>query len=174
MTKKQLLIMKNVQTHKQEILDAERWIWKHPEVGFTEWQTNAYLIEKFEALGYELVRADKDPKFAPIPGFYTDIDTGKPGPFLCIMGELDALDIAGHPESVDGKTHCCGHNAQAAYLLGLAASLKEPGALDGLCGTIRLMLVPAEEMIQLQFRLKSVVDQEVGTNSGRQLKNWLL
>ncbi len=109
MNSKQQLIVKNVDAHRQEILDAERWIWKHPEVGFTEWQTNTYLIEKFEAMGYKLVRADQDPKYGKIPGFYTDIDTGKPGPFLCIMGELDALDIANHPESVNGMTHCCGH-----------------------------------------------------------------
>ena len=49
-------------------------------------------------------------------------------------------------------THCCGHNAQSAALLGIAAALKQPHALDGLCGSIRLVVVPAEEMIQLAFR----------------------
>ncbi|MCF0151192.1 MAG: amidohydrolase [Firmicutes bacterium] len=152
MNDKQKLIVKNVDAHKQEIFDAERWIWQHPQVGYTEWEANAYLIEKFEAMGYKLVRADQDPKYGKIPGFYTDVNTGKPGPTLCIMGELDALDIANHPESVNGMTHCCGHHAQAAGMLGVAAALTEPGALDGLCGTIRLMLVPAEEMIQLAYR----------------------
>ena len=74
------------------------------------------------------------------------------------MGELDALDIANHPESVNGMTHCCGHNCQCAEMVGIAAALKEPGALDGLCGKIRLMLVPAEEMIQLEFR-KGLIDE---------------
>ena len=152
MNEKQQLIVKNVDVHRQEILDAERWIWKHPQVGYTEWAANEYLIERFEALGYKLVRADQDPNYGKIPGFYTDVVTGKPGPTLCIMGELDALDIANHPESVNGMTHCCGHNCQAAGMLGVAAGLSEPGALDGLCGTIRLMLVPAEEMIQLAYR----------------------
>ncbi len=152
MNAKQELIVKNVEAHRQEILDAERWLWAHPQVGYTEWQANEYLIERFEAMGYKLVRADQDPNFGKIPGFYTDVVTGKPGPTLAIMGELDALDIANHPESVNGMTHCCGHHAQAATMLGIAAALKEPGALDGLCGTIRLMLVPAEEMIQLAFR----------------------
>jgi amidohydrolase len=145
-------IVKNVEKHRQEVFDAERYIWTHPQVGYTEWDANAYLIERFEALGYKLVRADQDPNYGKIPGFYTDLDTGKPGPCLCIMGELDALDIANHPESVNGMTHCCGHHAQAAAMLGVAAALKEPGALDGLCGKIRLMLVPAEEMIQLAYR----------------------
>ena len=152
MTPRQELIVKNVDNVKQLILDAERWIWAHPEVGYTEWQTQGYLIERFEALGYTLTRADQDPDFGKIPGFYTDADTGIPGPCLCIMAELDALDIANHPESVNGMTHCCGHHGQVSALLGIAAALKEPGAMDGLCGKVRLMAVPAEEMIQLEYR----------------------
>ena len=148
MTDRQQLIVKNVDQVKPMILEAERWLWAHPQTGFTEWQANVYLTDKFEALGYTLTQAGN------IPGFYTDVDTGKPGPTLVIMGELDALDIANHPESVNGMTHCCGHHAQAAALLGIAAALKQPGALDGLCGKIRLMAVPAEEMIQLGFREK--------------------
>ena len=167
MNSKQQLIVKNVDAHRQEILDAERWIWKHPEVGFTEWQTNTYLIEKFEAMGYKLVRADQDPKYGKIPGFYTDIDTGKPGPFLCIMGELDALDIANHPESVNGMTHCCGHHCQASAMLGIALALKEPGALDGLSGKVRLMLVPAEEMIQLAYRGKLIREGVISYMGGK-------
>jgi len=146
MTEKQQQIVQRVDTCRQMILDAERWLWAHPQTGYTEWEAHAYLSEKFEALGYSLVQAGN------IPGFYTDLDTGKDGPTLCIMGELDALDIANHPESVNGMTHSCGHHAQGAALLGIAAALKQPGALDGLCGKIRLMAVPAEEMIQLAFR----------------------
>ncbi|MBQ1190273.1 MAG: amidohydrolase [Lachnospiraceae bacterium] len=146
MTERQQLIINNVDAHKQMIADAERWLWEHPQTGYTEWEANAYMAEKFQEMGYELTMAGN------IPGFYTDVETGKPGPKLCIMSELDALDISAHPESVNGMTHCCGHHAQGAAMLGIAAALKAPGALDGLCGTIRLMVVPAEEMIQLAFR----------------------
>ena len=47
------------------------------------------MKEKFETMGYELCLAGN------IPGFYTDVDSGRPGPKLCIMAELDAL-IAEH------------------------------------------------------------------------------
>ena len=146
MTERQQQLVQNVEKHRQMILDAERWLWAHPHTGFTEWEAHNYLVEKYEALGYTLTLAGN------IPGFYTEVDTGRPGPKLAIFGELDALDIANHPESVNGMTHCCGHNGQSAALLGIAAALKEPGALDGLCGSIRLVVVPAEEMIQLAFR----------------------
>ena len=89
-----------------------------------------------------------------IPGFYTDVDTGRPGPLVLVMGELDALICRTHPESdpETGAVHCCGHACQVAALLGLAAALKEPGVLEGLCGTIRLMAVPAEELIEVEYR----------------------
>ena len=146
MTERQRQIVQNVDAHRQQILEAERWLWAHPQTGYTEWDAHGYLAEKFASLGYTLHCA------GDIPGFYADIETGKPGPKLCILGELDALDIANHPESVNGMAHCCGHHAQGAALLGVAAALQAPGALDGLCGSIRLMAVPAEEMIQLAFR----------------------
>ena len=146
MTERQQKLVAAVDRSRQLVLNAERWLWAHPQTGYTEWEAHNYLKDAFLKLGYTLTEP------GDIPGFFTDIDTGRPGPKLCIMGELDALDIANHPESVNGMTHCCGHHAQGAALLGIAAALKEPGALDGMSGSIRLMMVPAEEMIQLAFR----------------------
>ncbi len=135
-----------VEKHKDEILAAERYIWQHPESGFREWNTTKYLAEIFEKAGYELTYA------GDIPGFYTDIDTGKPGPKVLVLGELDALLCPNHPEQTGGCAHACGHNTQCASLLGLALALKEPGALEGLSGSIRLCAVPAEELIEIEYR----------------------
>jgi len=138
-----------VDKYQDMILEAERYIWQHPETGFREVNTSKYMEDKFEALGYELIRAGN------IPGFYTVLDTGRPGPEVLIMGELDSLICPNHPES-DPKTgyvHACGHHAQCAALLGIAAALKEPGACDKMCGRIRLCAVPAEELIEINYRL---------------------
>lgn len=137
-----------VEKHADRIYAAERYIWQHPETGYKEWNTSAYLAEQFEQLGYVLVKP------GDIPGFYTDLDTGRPGPKVAILGELDSLVVASHPERAEGTcaVHACGHNCQSAALLGVACALKEPGALDGLCGSIRLISVPAEELIELEYR----------------------
>lgn len=137
---------KNVEKNRQMILDTERYVWNHPETGFKEWETQKYLAKVFEDAGYELTYAGN------IPGFYTDIDTGRPGPKLLILGEMDALGAPNHVECVNGNAHACGHNVQCAALVGTALALKEPGALDGLCGSIRLMAVPAEELIEIAYR----------------------
>ena len=136
----------NVEKNRQPILDTERYVWNHPETGFKEWETQKYLAKIFEEAGYELTYAGN------IPGFYTDIDTGRPGPKLLILGEMDALGAPNHVECTNGNAHACGHNVQCAALVGTALALKEPGALDGLCGSIRLMAVPAEELIEIAYR----------------------
>ena len=137
-----------VEKHRQRILDSLNYIWTHPETGYKEWKTHAYLAEQFSELGYELKEAGN------IPGFTVEIDTGKQGPTIGVFGELDALICNTHPDAdpVTGAVHSCGHCAQVAALLGLAAALKEPGALNGLCGKIRLIAVPAEELIEVEFR----------------------
>ena len=137
-----------VDENRDIILDAFDYFWKNPETGYREVKTASYLAKAFESLGYQLTYAGN------IPGFYTDVDTGRPGPTVAVMGELDALLCATHPDAdrKTGAVHCCGHGAQIAALLGVAAALTEPGALDGLCGKIRLMAVPAEELIETEYR----------------------
>ena len=137
-----------VEKNHDIILNAYEYIWKNPETGYREVKTSKYLETEFERLGYELTKAGN------IPGFCTVIDTGRPGPELLILGEMDSLICPEHPES-DPKTgalHCCGHCAQSAALLGIAAALKEPGVLDELSGRIRLCAVPAEELIEIEYR----------------------
>ena len=137
-----------VEKYREMILDAERFIWKNPETGYKEFKTSKYMAEKFEELGYSLNYADG------ITGFYTVIDTGRAGPEVLILGELDSIICSTHPESdpETGAVHSCGHNAQCAALLGVAAALTDKNVLSRLCGKIRLCAVPAEELLEIEYR----------------------
>ena len=134
--------------YREMILEAERYLWEHPAPGYKEWPADQYLKAHFEELGYQLTEP------GDIPGFVTQIDTGKPGPCVLVMAEMDSLIIPGHPEAQEGTgyVHACGHHTQGAALLGLAAALTEPGILNGLSGSIRLCCVPAEELIETTWR----------------------
>lgn len=79
-----------VEKYEKLIYDTADHIWAHPETGYREWKTSAYMEKHFEELGYTLTKAGN------IPGFYTDLDTGKPGPKIAILGELDSLIVANH------------------------------------------------------------------------------
>ena len=148
MKEKYSLFFNQIEKYRQSLIDAEEYIWLNPETGYKEWKTHKYLKEQFEKLGYNLVEA------GDIPGFYTEIDTGIPGPTVAVFGELDALTVPTHPEC-DPETkavHACGHCCQTAALLGIAIALKAEGATDGMCGKIRLIAVPAEELIEINYR----------------------
>ena len=112
---------KYVEKHRDLILNSLDYIWKNPETGYKEWKTHKYMKDAFERLGYKLTEAGN------IPGFVAEIDTGKEGPTDAVFGEMDALICGTHPEADDqtGAVHSCGHCAQTAALIGLAAALKE-------------------------------------------------
>lgn len=149
-------IVSIVEKYTDLILKAEKDLWKIPETGFFEYKSNDYMVKAFEDMGYELTKAEN------ITGFYTVVDTGKPGPTILVLAELDALICDSHPEcdKETGAVHCCGHHAQCAAMLGIASALKEKEVLDGLCGKIKLCVVPAEEGIE-QSRRKELVKQGI-------------
>ena len=122
---------------EKRILDTLEFMNKHPETGYKEFLSSEYVANQFKELGYEPIMA------GDIPGFYVKIDTGRPGPCVLVFGELDAIMCATHPDAnpETSAVHACGHSAQSAALVGIAAGLKHPGALDELSG-VRLFPYP--------------------------------
>ena len=46
-----------VEKYEKLIYDTADHIWAHPETGFREWKTSAYMEQHFEELGYTLTKA---------------------------------------------------------------------------------------------------------------------
>ena len=86
-----------------------------------------------------------------------------------VLAELDSLINRTHPDcdKQTGAVHSCGHHAQCASIMGLASALKEQGALDGLCGKIKLCLVPAEEGIEIGYRKELLKKGVIQFTSGK-------
>lgn len=142
------MIKQIVEKYKNLMYDAEKYIWQNPETGFKEYKTSAYLETKMQELGYDLIKADN------IPGFYTVIDTKRPGPEVLILAELDSVICYNHKDcnKETGAVHSCGHHLQTSTLLGVAGALTEPEVLNELSGKIRLCFVPAEELLEISYR----------------------
>ena len=145
-------ILRAVDKNRTLILEAERYIWANPETGYKEYKTSAYMAEQFEKLGYTLHMAEG------ITGFYTTLDTGKEGPTVLVLGELDSIICPGHAEcdKTTGAVHSCGHNAQCAALLGIAAALKE-------------LLLRKSQLTSRQSVLKSKSSSRTSRVSGKRL-----
>lgn len=91
------------------------------------------------------------------------------GPTVAIMGELDSLIVASHPYA-DPQTHAahtCGHNAMIGSMLGAGFGLDK--VMDQLDGDVVLFAVPAEEGIELEYRLG--LRERVRSSSSRASRN---
>lgn len=139
---------------RQLMLEAEEYIRLNPEIGFKEYKTQAYLIEKMTELGYTVET------FSDITGFTAVYDSKRQGPTLLIFAELDALINPAHPEcdKKTGAVHSCAHNVQCATLLGVAGALMQ--SAPNISGKVKFCFVPAEEGIDYDYR-KGLIEKGI-------------
>jgi amidohydrolase len=138
---------------KEDIFALGDAILHEPELGFKEFATSEKVQRWFDKLGLDY-RAE-----LAITGIKAVLDTGRPGPTFCMMGELDSIIVPGHPMA-DAHTHAahaCGHNAQVAGLMSAAVALTDDEILRHLSGRLVFLAVPAEEFVELTFR-KSLME----------------
>ena len=64
--------------------------------------------------------------------------------------------------------HACGHNAQIAGMLGAAMGLAQSGVAKNLAGRIVFMAVPAEEYVEIDYRLGLVKQGQTTFLTGKQ------
>lgn len=135
-----------------------------PELGFKEFQTAERVRETFQSLGLPF-----DDRLA-VTGVKAVLRGAKPGPTVAIMGELDALLVPDHPRAckTTGAAHACGHNAQIAGMLGAAMGLTRSGVAENLAGQVVFIAVPAEEYVEIDYRLGLVKRGQTSFLTGKQ------
>jgi amidohydrolase len=140
----------SIEGRAEQIVGIGEQIRKHPELGFKEVKTARLVEETLAGLGLK-------PKAGlAMTGVRAEArGRAGDGPTFALLGELDALVVAGHPEgdSVTGAAHACGHNAQVAALMGAAMALSDAGVLEHLSGRLVFFAVPAEEYGDIEWRL---------------------
>jgi amidohydrolase len=114
-------------------------IHRHPELGFQEVGTAAYVTSVLEPLGYQ-VRAG-----VGRTGLVADLGEGQP--VVAIRADMDALPLqeandVPYSSQVPGVMHACGHDAHTAMVMGVASLL----ARESFPGSLRLLFQPAEEV----------------------------
>jgi len=136
-----------------EIIGIGEGLRRHPELGFKEEKTARVVAETFRSLGL-------NPRTGLAQtGVRAELSGGVgEGPTFALLGELDALIVAGHPEAdpATGAAHACGHNAQIAGLLGAAMGLADSRVMEHLAGRVVLFAVPAEEYGDIAWRVEQV------------------
>src|SRR5260370_980530 len=133
-----------IQANRDAIYAVGDAIYADPELGFKEFHTAERVAAYFDRLGLSYRTS------LGITGVKAVLDTGRPGPSVCIMGELDSIVVYDHPDAnpQTGAAHCCGHNCQIAGMLAAATGIVESGAIEHLSGKSVFLAVPAEEHVE--------------------------
>ena len=124
------------------MVETRRALHRVPEGGFSEFKTQAFLLEQLKALGI--------PCETGRTWIVGRIDGAHPGPTVALRAEMDALPVA-EPEGCpfrsahEGWMHACGHDMHMSIQLAAAKMLN--ARKDSLRGSVRLLFQPAEETV---------------------------
>ena len=138
-----------IDAHREEIIALGEDIRVHPELGFKELRTALLVAEQFCRLGIGHTTG------LAITGVKGVQPGARAEATVAYLGELDSVLVRAHPNAdpTTGAAHACGHNAQIANLIALAYGLAESGVMGELDGNVALMAVPAEEYVEVEYRM---------------------
>lgn len=150
MEKEQLkqAVLNSIEENKERLIEIGNWLYANPEPGFREEKTAGCVKKVLEDCGLSV----RDHVA------YTGVKATAKGKShhinLALMGELDSLIMPRHPKAdpVTGACHGCGHHAQLTTILGVAMGLVETGLLQHLDGDLTFIGVPAEEVVEQDYR----------------------
>jgi amidohydrolase len=138
-----------IDAHREQIIALGEDIRVHPELGFKEFGTAGIVADHFSRLG---IPHETGIAITGVKGMLAGRASHAT---VAYLGELDSVLVRGHPDAdpETGAAHACGHNAQIANLIALAYGLVESGVMDSLDGNVILMAAPAEEYVEVEYRL---------------------
>lgn len=130
-----------LEAHADDLVAARRHLHRHPELGFAEKETTAYLAGELAAAGLVATVLPGG------TGLLCDIGSGSRT--VALRADIDALPLNDAKEvpyrsTVPGVCHACGHDAHTAVLLGVAKALAVGPDLPG---RVRFVFQPAEESL---------------------------
>ena len=134
-------------TMDSRTLEPDMTAWRrelhsHPEFGFEEKRTAAFVARKLREFGL-----DEVVEGVGGTGVVGTLRRGGGNRSIALRADMDALRITEQGDrpyrsQTEGLMHACGHDGHTAMLLGAARMLAEDGDFDG---TVRFIFQPAEE-----------------------------
>lgn len=141
-------IIETIENNRSKIVGLIDQIYKNPELGYKEEKTTKIIAAAFSDLEIDFNEHQN------LSGINALLKMDNPGPKVAVLGELDAITCAEHPDA-DPETkavHACGHNIQLGVMYGVAAAFKKAGVASELAGSLNFITTPAEEFIELEYR----------------------
>jgi hippurate hydrolase len=125
-----------------EVKQWRQQIHSQPELGFKEFKTSSFIVDKLQSFGMEVHQGLGG------TGVVGVLKNGS-GPTIGIRADIDALPIKEqndieHKSTHENCMHACGHDGHTSVLLGTAKHLSQHKDFNG---TIYFIFQPAEEVL---------------------------
>lgn len=137
--------------YEDQKLTSEAWLedlHQHPETGFQEVRTAAFVADRLRAFGFDVETGIAGTGVVGTLRGEGASET-QPGRRIAFRAELDALPMAetadvAYASLAENRFHGCGHDGHSVTALTAAAYLAENRDFDG---TVRFIFQPAEELL---------------------------
>lgn len=155
-------IFEIIQKDKQNIINLGTELFDNPALGYKEFKARDIVKEYID--GIKLTQY----KEYAITGMKATIGTS--GPHIGLLCDMDALPTEGHPNAnnSDKAAHSCGHSGQMTIMTAAFKAIYESGILEKTGGRVSLILAPAEEFVDFEYRLALMKEGKVKAFSGKQ------
>lgn len=136
---------------ESDIIALRRELHRHPELSGQEVCTGETVCAQLDALGVPYRRAGGTGVIATIRGEAPSAydAAGSPAVRVALRADMDALPVTertgvDYASQNQGVMHACGHDCHMAMMLGAVRILND--LRDCLCGEVRVIFQPAEEI----------------------------
>ncbi|HET9109438.1 MAG TPA: amidohydrolase [Ktedonobacterales bacterium] len=135
-------LREEIQALNEQLIADRRHFHQHPELGFQERETAAYVAERLRSLGIDTQTGIAQ------TGVVGLISGRYPGPTVLLRADMDALPLteetgAPYASQRPGVHHACGHDGHTAILLAVSQILAR--RREEFAGNVKLVFQPAEE-----------------------------
>ena len=154
----------HIDRRRDEMIAIAHRMLKQPELGYREVKTAALVKEELQKLNLPVREG------LALTGIEGALSGKEAGPTVVVMGELDSVMEKTSPvaDPVTGAAHLCGHHIQVASMLGTAIGLVGAGAAQHLSGQVKFLGCPAEEYLEVEYRLKLRGEGKISFLGGKQ------
>jgi len=157
-------VCQQIDQRREEMIRVAKAMLGHPELGYRETKTAAMVREVLKGLNLPVREG------LAVTGVEGTLSGKEAGPTVVVMGELDSVMGRESPlaDPVTGAAHLCGHHIQVASMLGAAMGLVGAGAGPYLSGQVKFLGCPAEEYLEIEYRLGLMAEGKISFLGGKQ------
>lgn len=155
-------LLRLIEKEEQNIINLGMDLFNNPALGYKKFKARDLVKEFIKDIKLTEYKA------YAITGMKATI--GNSGVHIGLLCDMDALPTQGHLNATnkDGAAHSCGHSGQMTIMASAFKAIYDSGILEKNGGKVSLILAPAEEFVDFEYRQGLIDEGKIKSFSGKQ------